>query len=372
MRRDEILMIYGEDYQTMTKRLLCEAGLDTMIADKDASIGIKPNVLGPYPAENGGTTHPQIVAGIIEYLKEHGFHNLTIAEGSWVGDYTREAFCVCGYEDLAKQYEVNLLDTQQDTFYEQDCGGLSLHICDCVRQFDFLINVPVLKGHCQTGITCALKNMKGLIPNAEKRRFHRLGLHKPIAHLGLGIRQDFIVVDNICGDPNFEDGGSPFYMNRIFAAADPVLCDTFGAQVMGRELEEVPYLSLAEALGVGSTDLSRAHIRALNEPETLPVLPDTNRVMRVADKAEEVDSCSACYAYLIPALDMLAQEGLLDKLTDKVCIGQGYRGQTGTLGVGNCTCGFAHHLEGCPPVETEIYQFLKKYIDTRGERSKSI
>lgn len=93
-----------------------------------------------------------------------------------MGDYTREAFCVCGYEDLAKQYEVNLLDTQQDTFYEQDCGGLSLHICDCVRQFDFLINVPVLKGHCQTGITCALKNMKGLIPNAEKRRFHRLGL----------------------------------------------------------------------------------------------------------------------------------------------------------------------------------------------------
>ena len=31
MRRDEILMIYGEDYQTMTKRLLCEAGLDTMV-----------------------------------------------------------------------------------------------------------------------------------------------------------------------------------------------------------------------------------------------------------------------------------------------------------------------------------------------------
>lgn len=94
MRRDEILMIYGEDYQTMTKRLLCEAGLDTMIADKDASIGIKPNILGPYPAEDGGTTHPQIVAGIIEYLKEHGFHKPTVAEGSWVGDYTREAFCV--------------------------------------------------------------------------------------------------------------------------------------------------------------------------------------------------------------------------------------------------------------------------------------
>ena len=151
MRRDEILMIYGEDYQTMTKRLLCEAGLDTMIADKDASIGIKPNILGPYPAEDGGTTHPQIVAGIIEYLKEHGFYNLTIAEGSWVGDYTREAFCVCGYEDLARTYGVTLLDTQQDSFYSTDCGGLPLNICDCVRQFDFLINV-LLSGDYVPGI----------------------------------------------------------------------------------------------------------------------------------------------------------------------------------------------------------------------------
>lgn len=135
-----------------------------------------------------------------------------------------------------------------------------------------------------------IEKYEGPDPQCGETQVSPLGLHKPIAHLGLGIRQDFIVVDNICGDPNFEDGGSPFYMNRIFAAADPVLCDTFGAQVMGREPEEVPYLSLAEALGVGSTDLSRAHIRALNEPETLPVLPDTNRVMRVADKAEEVDS----------------------------------------------------------------------------------
>ena len=37
-------------------------------------------------------------------------------------------------------------------------------ICDSALALDFLINDPVLKGHCQTKITCALKNMKGLIP----------------------------------------------------------------------------------------------------------------------------------------------------------------------------------------------------------------
>ena len=45
-----------------------------------------------------------------------------------------------------------------------------------------------------------------------------MGLHKPIAHLNTGIHQDFIVVDNICGDLDFEDGGNPVVMNRIWAA----------------------------------------------------------------------------------------------------------------------------------------------------------
>ena len=52
-------------------------------------------------------------------------------------------------------------------------------------------------------------------------------------------------------------------------------------------------------------------------------------MVEVADAVEEVDSCSACYGYLIPALDMLKQEGLLENFTKKVCIGQGYRGKTG-------------------------------------------
>jgi len=85
-------------------------------------------------------------------------------------------------------------------------------------------------------------------------------------------------------------------------------------------------------------------------------------VVEVADAVEEVDSCSACYGYLIPALDMLKQEGLLEKLHEKICIGQGYRGKTGELGVGNCTRNFKHHAEGCPPTENQIYEFLKEYI----------
>ena len=233
-----------------------------------------------------------------------------------------------------------------------------------MKELDFLINVPVLKGHCQTKITCALKNMKGLIPNKEKRRFHSLGLHKPIAYLNMGIKQDFIVVDNICGDLDFEDGGNPVVMNRVMAACDPVLVDAYVCQMMHYEVADVPYVKLAGELGVGCPDVSKADVQFLAD-QADQAMPVSRKVVELADAVEEVESCSACYGYLIPALEMLKEEGLFEKLDEKICIGQGYRGKTGVLGVGHCTCKFQNFVEGCPPLEGEIYEFLKRYVNER-------
>ena len=241
---------------------------------------------------------------------------------------------------------------------------MELNVCERVKEIDFLINVPVLKGHCQTKITCALKNMKGLIPNKEKRRFHSLGLHKPIAHLNMGIQQDFIVVDNICGDLDFEDGGNPVVMNRVMAACDPVLVDAYVCQMMHYEVAEVPYVKLAGELGVGCSDISKADVRFLEDGADQR-MPISRKVVELADAVEEVESCSACYGYLIPALEMLKEEGLFEKLDEKICIGQGYRGKKGVLGVGHCTCKFQNYVEGCPPLEGDIYEFLKGYIGER-------
>lgn len=361
MENNEILVIYGSEYKRMTKELLEEADLAGRIGDPGKRIGIKPNLVSPVPAEEGATTHPEVVEGLLQYLKEHGFGNIVIMEGSWVGEKTEHAFRECGYRDLAARYGVELTDAQKEKAEAVDCAGMELHICKCAFDVDYMINVPVMKGHCQTRITCALKNMKGLIPNGEKRRFHSMGLHKPIAHLAAGIRQDFILVDSICGDLNFEDGGNPTVMNRIFAAADPVLCDAYVCRLMHYRTEEVPYIGLAEKLGAGQADLSEAVIRELNISGGSVAAPDKERVMKLRELTEEVDSCSACYGYLLPALDMLEKEGLLHDFPEKICIGQGFRGKSGKLGVGNCTKNFQHSLPGCPPTEKEMYEFLKAY-----------
>ena len=85
MREQEILAIYGAEYKEMTKQLLQEANLQEQIPDKECRIGIKPNLVSPSEPSWGATTHPEIVAGIIEYLQERGFQNLVMLEGSWGG-----------------------------------------------------------------------------------------------------------------------------------------------------------------------------------------------------------------------------------------------------------------------------------------------
>lgn len=188
-----------------------------------------------------------------------------------------------------------------------------------------------------------------------------MGLHKPIAHLNAGIRQDFIVIDHICGDLSFEEGGSPVTRNCIMAAVDPVLVDSYVCSLLGYETEEVEYIGLAESLGVGSSDLSQMRlITCEGEPyEDLPA----RGILDVSYAVDEVDSCSACYGVLIPVLGRLKTEGLLDRLPGRIAIGQGHRGRKGLLGIGNCTSGFDICVKGCPPKEEDIYRQLRELAE---------
>lgn len=365
MKPFELMKIYGTDYTAMTKKLLEAADLRSHVPSLESVIGIKPNLVAPVPAEFGSTTHPEVVAGIIEYLQENGFKNIRMLEGSWVGDKTTDAYEYCGYRALSEKYGVPFTDAQQDGYHEKDCGGMLLNICNSVDTIDFMINVPVIKGHCQTKVTCALKNMKGLIPNTEKRKFHTLGLHKPIAHLALGIHQDFIVIDHICGDLDFEDGGNPVTRNCVMAALDPVLVDAYACKITGWRVDEVPYIGMAEELGAGCSDLGRAEIIHLNEGNMDDDAPRDHKILKLSYAVNEVDSCSACYSNLIPALLRLEDEGILSGLKEQIAIGQGYKGKSGGLGIGACTKNFDKCIMGCPPDEATIYNELKKYIQEK-------
>lgn len=361
MNRKDIVIIHGTDYKEMAKMVMDRADVAGDIGDLNKKIALKPNLVVARDPSSGATTHKELLAGAIEYLQEHGFKNITIMEGSWVGDNTQSAFTAAGYRQISTKYNVPLVDLQRDSYTEYEAKGMEIAICDKAMEVDYMINMPVLKGHCQTTITCALKNNKGVMPNREKRRFHTMGLHKPIAHLNTVCRNDFILVDNICGDLDFEEGGNPVVMNRVLGFRDPVLCDSYVCDCMGYKVDDIPYIRMAEKLGVGSTDTEHANFIYINEDKNAKSkFRMTHRVQNLAKFADPKDACSACYGSLIYALDRLSDAGKLRGKKNLVCIGQGYKGETGEIGVGQCTCGFKKSLKGCPPKAIDIVNFLEE------------
>jgi hypothetical protein len=229
---------------------------------------------------------------------------------------------------------------------------MEIEICASPLEVDRLVNVPVLKGHCQTAMTCALKNLKGCLPDSEKRRFHSIGLHRPIAALNLAIRPDLILVDALCGDLSFEEGGNPLEMNVLVAGSDPVKIDAYGASLMRIPLSDIEHLRLAEEMGAGSSEIrpdTVVEVGGRPVPARPNALPRAAR--HLAQHVDEREACSLCYAGLIHALYRMEKQGKLRGLKGKIHIGQGFRNTRGKgIGYGECADGFDTVIPGCPPI----------------------
>jgi uncharacterized protein (DUF362 family) len=362
MNRHDILITYGSEPKTMTRALLERMDLAAMIGDREASIALKPNLVVAVTPEGGATTHPQIVVAIIEYLQEHGFNHISIVESAWVGDSTKEGFKVNGYPKISRTYQVPLIDVKDDAYIHKTVDGITMEVSKTILETDFLINLPVLKGHCQTAMTCALKNMKGCLSDRSKRMFHTLGLHRPIAALNKVRSADLVIVDGINGDLDFEEGGNPVQTNRMFACIDSVLCDSYGASLMGFERKDIPYIGMAEALGVGEGDLDKAEVIQLNQPSDEAPFHPTGRAGYLAKHTNADSACSACYGNLIHALKRLDEVNRLKNVKQQICIGQGYKqvNDPSKVGVGICTRGLGKSLTGCPPKAIDMIKFIKE------------
>ncbi len=357
MKKNKILCWYGKDPFEAGKTLMACSGIWKNWSCSD-HIGLKPNLVVSKKASSGATTHPEFCAGIIDFLQEKGFYTISILEGSWVGDRTERAFKICGYTDISKKYSVPLVDLQLDPSVPCKGSNGEYQICRSILELDRLINIPVLKGHCQTAMTCALKNLKGCIPNSEKQRYHREGLFQPIADLNEILRSDLILVDALQGDPYFEEGGNPFTLNLFMAALDPVLLDSYACSLLGLKITDVPYIKKAVLLGVGSADVSAGILHALNKGKGLGSLQRSPLAAELSSHIHEKGACSACFASLTQALKQMQEQGL--PLPGTISIGQGFKKKPfDGLGVGDCLAGCSSFVPGCPPGPHEIFHYLK-------------
>jgi len=167
------------------------------------------------------------------------------------------------------------------------------------------------------------------------------------------------VIDGICGDLTFEEGGNPVEANRIIAGRDPLLLDSYCAELIGYKPDEIEYLVYGKEWGLGEFYSPETEIVELNAGDK-PVRNASADLTadRFKNIINEDAACSACYSSLVFALHKSRGETVAK---GKISIGQGFKSKTGDgIGIGSCARGFAKHVPGCPPKATDIIRILSR------------
>jgi hypothetical protein len=253
-------------------------------------------------------------------------------------------------------------------------------VCADVFEHDLIVSVPVAKTHMHTGVTLAVKNMKGCLWRRSKVTLHMLspveGLSdKPldiaICDMSRVLRPHLSIIDGTVGMQGLgPSAGTTKVLGAVLVGVDAYATDAVACALMGRRAELVPHLRLGAEQGLGIIDLARidafppdwaAHADAFDEPPSNVAIDFPN--VRVLDQ----NSCSACQSTLLMFLKRYGSS-LFDYFPPEqpvtIAIGKGHvSADPGTLCLGNCTAPHKHvgvFVPGCPPVVSAIQSVLTR------------
>jgi len=224
-------------------------------------------VAPPVEREAGCITIPEIPRALADIVKGLGARPV-IAESSAVGVDTEKVIQASGYRDLRDMgYEVVNLKKTPHVDIPVPNGKVFkvLPFWELVQQADVIISVPKLKTHDQTEMTCAIKNLKGLLTDSGKKANHQEGLFEAVIDLMSAVKPQLAVVDAIiCQEGVGPVFGRPVEMNLIVAGKDLVAVDSTCAQLIGYKPSETLLTVNAAARGLGVMDPDQ--IEVIGEP----------------------------------------------------------------------------------------------------------
>jgi uncharacterized protein (DUF362 family) len=370
-RRDSIktngvAVVYGNDVSLMAKQLMIDTGAANRIRPQSIVV-IKPNLVVSRAQWKGVNTDPAVVEALIETLKQSGVSRITVADGSGMGYSATKAFEICGYSAMAQRYGLRLVDLERDRFVKVpvrlDGPFENLEIAQTVLDCDFLINMPVMKAHTFTSITCSLKNLKGVMPRNLKTKFHSVDLSRAIAQLNSIVTSHLILVDGIQGDLSSETGYTPVRMERLIIGTNPVEVDSVVADMLGYVPRSISHLNYSAAGGLGNCDLEKISAQDLNLPVQEKYFhPQAEYTKRFQCQISAEGACCTCLGNLLFALERLKEQRLLTK-EQLFFIGQNQRkvptGKALRVAVGKCAANRYEadiEISACPPSAGVIYR----------------
>ena len=327
---------------------------------------LKPNLVEPVPYTSGQTTNPALVGAMIQWCRAQGAKEVVVGEGPSYfqsEDDLVECFTLTGMAEAAEENGARWLLFDEYRFTPLPAPLNIFSVSTFAFSFDRIINLPVPKTHYLTGVSIAMKNLKGFLKRDDKPRFHHsgYGIHRNIVELNRIIRPALSVVDVT----------APVHKNAgfILAGEDIVAADAVTSSLMGFNPGEIKTIVLGHQAGLGEMDLQKIEVigedvKGLKMNFELPQEWLKRSFPRLRLVGIE-DACSGCMLSVFNTFSRLQREGLTVSMPASLLLGNRETAGRGGewFAIGDCTEGKVdkmRHLPGCPPNKGEVFNFLRR------------
>ena len=267
------LVRYEKPYESVRRAVELAGGVEG--AGPGKKVFITPNVV--FWAKDvilpkwGVMTTSRVVEDICAVLRDQGVTDITIGEGMAIfkpkdDSITESAYEYLGYNKLKERYGVKTTYVHTAPFREIEIyDGLTLNFNAEAQDADLIVSAPVMKTHSQTVVSLALKNLKGLIDIASRKKCHNVDLHYNlhffVSRLADKLPPVFAMIDGIYTlerGPGFD--GRPHRTDALVASNDILSADKVGAAVLGFSPSVVAHLAAACERAGRPADLSDVEI----------------------------------------------------------------------------------------------------------------
>ena len=233
-------------------------GLESYINPGDR-VFLKVNAAFASPPMLCATSHPDLVAEVSRLCLKAGASSVIVTDNP-IND-PASCFALSGIEKAAREAGAKVVLPRKDAFrsFTLDGGRLIREwplLYTPLQTVDKVIGMAPLKDHHRSGASMTLKNWYGLL-GGRRNIFHQ-DIHNIIKELSMLLKATFVILDGTTtmmhNDPT---GGSLSDLKEtgtMIVSTDPVAADAYGATLLERTLEDLPFIRKAEAEGVGTSD----------------------------------------------------------------------------------------------------------------------
>ena len=180
---------------------------------------VKPNLVAKHAPEKAVTTHPAVLDAVCAALRRRGVESITVADspgGLYNPAVMKSIYKASGLLAVCERHGALAYTACEAAPRKTD--GVRVKEFSLLRpvlEADFIIDLPKVKTHVMTGMSCAVKNLFGTVPGLQKAEFHmRFPEKEPFGEMLVDlcetVRPQLIIADGVLAmEGDGPAGGTP-------------------------------------------------------------------------------------------------------------------------------------------------------------------